>query len=120
MQSPEMMIKWRRELGPLLLLPEEYDQMSKRCGLEHHVLLLLANHDYSSVMESTPTKLPFIGLCLAGLNLGRPSLHPQTLVRGLGPSGGITLDQTGALLVLLHETGQNWTDHRLGKFGKVI
>ena len=81
MQSPEMMIKWRRELGPLLLLPD--DQMSKRCGLEHHVPLLLANHDYSSVMESTATKLPFIGLCLAGLNLGRPSLHPQTLIRGL-------------------------------------
>ena len=83
MQSPELMIKWRRELGSLLLLPEDYDQMSKRYGLEHHVLLLLAIHDFSSVMESPATKLPFIGLCLAGLNLGRPSLHPQTLIRGL-------------------------------------
>ena len=81
MQSPELIIKWERELGSLLFLPD--DQMSKRCGVENHVLLLFAIHVFSSVMKSTPTKLPFIGLCLAGLNLERPTLHPQTLIRGL-------------------------------------
>ena len=87
MQSPELMIKWRRDLEPLLLLPEDYDQMSKRYGLEHHVLLLLAIHDFSSVMESPATKLPIIGPCLAGLNLDRPPLHPETLSRGFRTLG---------------------------------
>ena len=76
-----MMIKWRRELGPLLLLPD--DQMSKRCGLEHHVPLLLAYMTFPVSWSPLPPSSPSLALCLAGLNLGRPSLHPQTLIRGL-------------------------------------
>ena len=46
--------------------------MEKRIGIS---LVPTDDHMSSSVMKSTTTRLPFIGLCFTVLNLGRLSLQ---------------------------------------------
>ena len=113
MQSPlqeQLIIKWRRDLEPLLLLPADHDQMDKRYGLESHFLLFLTKHDFSSVMECLATKLLFIGPCLAGLILDRPLLYPHTPTRRFGTLGASCWITPGALVGTT--TLWNWT-HKL-------
>ena len=74
----------------------------------------------SSVMKSTTTRLPFIGLCFTGLNLGRLSLHPQT--RGLGPSAlrWIKEEHCWSCSMKLDRTGQITDLESLVKLSKEL
>ena len=92
-------LKTQEPLLQNMQLPEPI--MEKRIGIS---LVPTDDQMSSSVMKSTTTRLPFIGLCFTGLNLGRLSLHPQT--RALGPSALRWIKQEHWLVFLL-ETGQN-------------
>ena len=95
-------LKTQEPLLQNMLSPEPI--MEKRIGIS---LVPAVDQMSSSLMKSTPTMLPFIGLCFTLLNLGRLSLHPQT--RGLGPSAlrWIKQEYCWSYSMRLDRTGQN-------------
>ena len=92
-----IVIKWTRDLEPLLLLAADHDQMDKRYGLEFHFLLFLTKHDFSSVMECLATKLLFIGPCLAGLDPGQATIISTYPYQEDWDPRGIMLDYTWSI-----------------------